>query len=400
MKRLTILLFLLVYSLPLHASTWWPKPEPDQVISDNQIRESGSMRLSDILLLIDDWDLSTNDGYTWEMSANGLGTFDKSDILIVVDGNPIDLELNDRSNLNRLPIALSRIDRINVYSRPVILAGTHAPQGALEIILDDPDDGVNYRGSVLHGELSGDGGPNIYTPGPAVPRMGSVADDQTHGGSVAFKKLYLAGDYRTTNHSLLDPALISLLNWTYPLFMLSDETTSSTEGFSVHTGFELGALEVYGIGLREQEDQMPYTWNGHYSDHFKNDIQSRSATARFHMTTNLGLVIRAQQFQTESDLATYPDSIYIGTPAPWPYPKIPSSWSVTRPMERCSGSIAHSMLNSDIGLHRPLFMIRRFWNLIQLTNPGMSDRPISTVPWICTTSPWKPTGSIQPTAAN
>lgn len=323
MKRLSIFLLLLFLSIPAYAGSWWPKPEPDQVISDNQIRENGCMRLSDILLLIDDWDLTTNDGYTWEMSANGLGTINKSDILIVVDGNPIDIEMNDRSNLNRLPIALSRIDRINVYSRPVVLAGTHAPQGAIEIILDNARDGVTYRGSVVHGEVSGDGGPNRYTPGPASPRMGAVADDQTHGGSFGYHNAYIAGDYRSTNHILRDQRLISLLNWTNPLYMLRDLTTSSTEGFAGHAGFELGTLEVNGIGLREQENQMPYTWDSDYSARFKNDILSGSATARFHMTDRLGMIVRAQQFEVESDLATYPDSIYFGTPAPYPYPKNP-----------------------------------------------------------------------------
>lgn len=132
-----------------------------QVVTAQDIRDSGLTRLSDILLLADDWSAATLDGVTWWASPGGLEPFEGQDYTVLVDGIPVDLQLFDTQSLNRLPLALSDIDSVEFISESTLHEGIFTDRGLIEIHTRRPAPGISVGARLSGGAVVGhpDGGP-------------------------------------------------------------------------------------------------------------------------------------------------------------------------------------------------------------------------------------------------
>ncbi len=146
------------------------------VMTAQTIRSAGLTRVGDILLLIDDWDINTTDGFTWTTSPNGLSTFRGQEWVVMLDGQRIDLKLYDINNLNMLPIALDQIDSVEIFSIPQMHEGEFTDRGLIHIHTTRPHSGISFQGSFMGGNEIGDPGPYRYTEF-STPNVDAVGPD-------------------------------------------------------------------------------------------------------------------------------------------------------------------------------------------------------------------------------
>ncbi len=159
----------------LRAQTTDPPPGV-QIITAEEIEQTGLARLSDLFILIDDWYATSTEGYTWEASANGLAAAQEAAWVLLVDGNPVDLRVLNTQNINTLPLSLGEIDYVEVHNTPVFIAGLFAQAGVIHLHTRTPDPVVSVRADFAAGNETGDPGPYRYTgfATPNIDRIGPV----------------------------------------------------------------------------------------------------------------------------------------------------------------------------------------------------------------------------------
>ncbi len=146
----------------------------DRVITAGELEAAGVARLSEIASLLDNWASFSVEGYSRDFSVGGLTPLGASAWALFVDGVPVDLRVLGMQDINSLPIALTEIDRVELYEQPTIIAGRFVPAGALDIRMRTPDERLAVRAHVFGGNESGDPGPFRYTAlaSPNIDRIG------------------------------------------------------------------------------------------------------------------------------------------------------------------------------------------------------------------------------------
>ena len=177
-----------------------------QRIAGDVIRGAGATRLSDILFLADDWDLSTVDGFSWDVSVRGLSSFDRQTWQVMVDGTPMDLSPFGAMNVNRLPVLIDQIDFVEIVSVPQFHEGVFAVGGIMHIHTAQPAPGLSARARWTAGNEVGDPGPFIFTP------LRSRNIEQTgpdYSGTVSYSgaHFYVEASHNTLHHILSKPAI-------------------------------------------------------------------------------------------------------------------------------------------------------------------------------------------------
>ena len=138
-------------------------PAPQQIITSDMIRSAGLTRLSDILLLLDDWDVNTIDGFTYQTCAGGLSSFQGQTWILMIDGQRFDIDLFDNKCLNALPVTVDQVDYIEVFNLPQIHQGEFTERGLIHIHTFRPSPGISFIGRYSAGSETGDPGPYRYT---------------------------------------------------------------------------------------------------------------------------------------------------------------------------------------------------------------------------------------------
>ncbi len=136
---------------------------PRRVITPQALRTAGVMRLSDILRMIDNWDISSIDGFTWQVNNRYLPSFQDQSWILMIDGVRIDFNRFGAKSMNALPVAVDQIDFVEVIDLPQIHEGEFTNRGLIHIHTIRPVDGVSFRGSYIAGNETGDPGPYSYT---------------------------------------------------------------------------------------------------------------------------------------------------------------------------------------------------------------------------------------------
>ncbi|MFC1620025.1 TonB-dependent receptor plug domain-containing protein [Candidatus Neomarinimicrobiota bacterium] len=134
-----------------------------QTISSEMIRDAGLFRIADLLQLVDDWQLSSIDGNTWLTSMNGLSSYQQQAWSVMVDGQPMDMDLFNAVQFNMLPVSLELIDSIEIYSVPVLHKGLFTDRGLVHIYTKTASTGATLKGSINAGQMIGDPGPYLLT---------------------------------------------------------------------------------------------------------------------------------------------------------------------------------------------------------------------------------------------
>lgn len=155
----------------------------DQAITREMIQQSGIVRMSDLMLLIEGWRGSTVDGFRWNIHPLESGGLEESNWLLTVDGQRIDPDAFGRRNLNMLLLNIRQIDSVVVSTTPQILDGHFSDAGMIHIHTSRPEPGASFHYRYAAGNETGDPGPYALTE-HATCNVDRIAND--HFTTVAF----------------------------------------------------------------------------------------------------------------------------------------------------------------------------------------------------------------------
>ena len=192
-----------------------PEARPGvQIITAADIEQAGVVRLSDLFTLIDDWYASSIDGFAWEVSANGLGTFEQDNWTLLIDGQPIDMRILDAKNINLLPLSPAQIAYVKVINTPALIEGVMASGGALHIHTRQPFDGPAIQGGFAAGNEVGDPGPYRYTRfnSPNIDRIGPTLHTVA---SYRNKASYLRAHFKVDEHHATNTQIVERVRTLY-----------------------------------------------------------------------------------------------------------------------------------------------------------------------------------------
>jgi len=173
-------LLLLLVNIPALANEPAQANDPDdpsvRLLAYEDLAASGVYHLSDLFWLVDDWAVQSVDGYGWSASAAGLAPLQRADWLLVIDGQPVDLQALGRQHIDQLPLRVDDLATVEVHTGPTWIAGRPAPQGALHLKTRAPAAGLGAYGQVTTGSEISDPGPFEFTGEDAtnVDRMGPL----------------------------------------------------------------------------------------------------------------------------------------------------------------------------------------------------------------------------------
>ncbi|MGA3398443.1 MAG: TonB-dependent receptor [Acetobacteraceae bacterium] len=175
------------------------------VITAEDIRRSGYVRLADVLRLAPNLEVAQQSGQIYAISARGFNSeVDANKLLVMVDGRSIYSPIHSETFWDQLQVPLDDIERIEVISGPGGTQwGANAVNGVINIITKKSSDTqgglvdakigpVDQNGLVQYGgKLGADGTYRVYGQGlgvgPSVHPGGASADDGWHGGQTGFR---------------------------------------------------------------------------------------------------------------------------------------------------------------------------------------------------------------------
>jgi len=270
----TVAIALLIAWLTAAARAQQPVPSSParQVIAAGELRAAGVRRLGDILPLLDDWSITTVEGFTWRASPRGLNTFEDQGWIVMADDQRLHVELLDARSLDRLPVTLPQIDSVEIISAPASAFGQIAPRGLIRFHLRRPAAGLSVHGLAETANETGDPGPFRFTPlgAPNIDRIGSgVLGGIAYSAPAGFVEV--TGGWR--EHFVTDPPIrprtFAISTEDYPIIV---ESTAA-----LRAGYNFGAAGRHRVSLgrtwtrdyfflppfgREVPVQSPYTHIG------------------------------------------------------------------------------------------------------------------------------------------
>ncbi len=186
MRKIVIIFFIILLC---------PQFSTAEYITQEDMQQAGLLRLSDIFLLIDDWDYSTLDGITYQASPLGLNSYQHQDWKIFLNNIPIDIDIFGAKALDRIPVDLSQISYVKIITQPRIYVGQKTTGGVIDIITKTIDSGFKTNFRTGFGNETGDPGPYYFTDksSPNIDKLGNIVA----GGISNFQdSLYIGISYK------------------------------------------------------------------------------------------------------------------------------------------------------------------------------------------------------------
>ena len=201
------------------------------VITAEDIRRSGAVRLAEVLRLAPNLEVQQVNGQTYAISARGFDSvIDANKLLVMIDGRSIYSPIHSETFWDQIQVPLDDIERIEVISGPGGTQwGPNAVNGVINIITKDS---ANSQGVLLNlklgtidqngllqygGKFGTNGTYRVYGQGlgegPTVLKStGGSAGDAWHGGQTGFRTdwrgvddtVLAEGDFYRNNDALLN----------------------------------------------------------------------------------------------------------------------------------------------------------------------------------------------------
>jgi hypothetical protein len=155
-----------------------------QIITKEQILNSGYILVSDVLQLVDGWTMGTWNGDRWNLLSNGVSSYQQQNWILMLDGVKMELLKLDAPNINTIGISVYEIERIEVINAVGNYLGEFNDKGIIHIISKRSKDGLTFRSFISNGNEIGDPHLNaINSPGLNVHEYGTV-----FANHIAYKK--------------------------------------------------------------------------------------------------------------------------------------------------------------------------------------------------------------------
>ena len=178
LRPLGIVLLFVTFAAPLRAQPL------RQVITGEEIRAAGLVRLGELIDLVDGWTVISLDGLRQRSSPLHGGLGGDAAWELWVDGHPVDFDVLGVRMLNRLPVLLQDVDSVEVVRGPASTRGPLAAEGRVHVHTRRPKRGIHGRLAYWTGNETGDPGPFKYigNDGYNVDHLGPDIEVTGEGG--------------------------------------------------------------------------------------------------------------------------------------------------------------------------------------------------------------------------
>jgi hypothetical protein len=173
MRRITIISFLTCMFLGFLSAG--DHGAFSRVVSREELAQAGVLRISDVLSLVELWQVSSLSGYLYQTSVNSLSPYGQELIAVYLDGQEITPDLLNMVNLESIPLDVSAIDSIVFTSIPKRM-GDGALQSGGTINIYSLKKVANI--ALKLGNETGEPGPYRYTDRhtPNIDTIGPLAN--------------------------------------------------------------------------------------------------------------------------------------------------------------------------------------------------------------------------------
>ncbi len=214
MKRSLLLVVLLFYSVFAAEVQWNPAAKLGRkIITGEELLSAGVTRIGELLLLVDEWSLSTTEGFTWMASPNGLAPYQGQTWIVMVDGQRFELNSFDVKNLYLLPVTLDQIDYVEIVNVPLLHEGEFTERGLIHIHTVRPEPGLSLHGTLVLGNETGDTGPYRYTK-YRTPNVDRSANDASLSVAFGRNTWYARASLTVQQHPFTDFAMLERITET------------------------------------------------------------------------------------------------------------------------------------------------------------------------------------------
>lgn len=158
------------------AALLWPADshaQRAQTISRAELDAGGWTRLSELVFALRGVARTSVDGITVQGDVSGIASWTLAPDAswdILVDGQPIPLEVGGATMLDLLPVSLAQLDSVTLLRAPSLAGSRLAMHGVLHLHTQRGRRGVRASASHYSGNEAGDPGPFAFTP-EATPNV-------------------------------------------------------------------------------------------------------------------------------------------------------------------------------------------------------------------------------------
>jgi hypothetical protein len=185
-----------------------PPPDPGrQVVTRAEIEAAGLYRLPDLYRLIDGARTATVDGFAWRAHLGGGDPFGEEAWTLLLDGARVEFGLWGEQNLSLLPVAITHVDSVEVWTAPRFAAG-RVTRGVIHIHTSRPGRGAAARGGFGIGNEVGDPGPYRYVPERSSRNVDKFGADYEALASYATPRVRAQARFKLLRFYATDPAAV------------------------------------------------------------------------------------------------------------------------------------------------------------------------------------------------
>ena len=171
-----------------------------------QLEAAAVARLSDALQLLDEWSPASNDGYTWMPSTRSIVPRSAS-WSVILNGNPLDVNVFDATHLELVPVSIAEIDSIVFVDEGAPLGASWDDAGArIEIYAARATAGWRVGVTASGANETGDPGPYRYTP-LVTPNVDAIGPDASLWLARGTRTWYASLSGAMMQHPFTDPAM-------------------------------------------------------------------------------------------------------------------------------------------------------------------------------------------------
>lgn len=185
-----------------------------RIITAEEIDNYGITRISDLFYLIDEWQVSSVDGFSSYISASGWNTFGNQDWIVLINNSEVDVKLFELNHINLIPLSVDDIERIEIITSPAVLNGVYVKRGAINFITKDAVKPISVSFTVETGNETGDPGPYKYT-GDQSPNVDQIGPNYSARLAGKLGKFYYSFSSKYHINTSTDPR-IEFRNSNYP----------------------------------------------------------------------------------------------------------------------------------------------------------------------------------------
>lgn len=272
------------------------------IITNSELKETGIINISDILTQLNNWNISTINGYSYSVSPNNLSLH--QNLIVSIDGQQINLGENEFINLNLIPLTIDQIDTVEVISFPQLYIGQYTQGGMINFITKKPTKGLSLNIFNSVGNEVGDPGPYVYTQerSPNVDKLGYLLSFNLNTRG---ENWYLRTFIKKEENYLTDPAIKDRISNVSSNFKSNILAASSILNFNA-----LNGNHNFLFGYTENDDFIFVRKIG-YEIPIDKKLKHFGLNGTFELTENINLnyFIKHSENQLENALSDSQSSL-------------------------------------------------------------------------------------------